>query len=75
MREDDGDRQPQVPEAEKVCPISMGGPEIRFCRQDCKAYRNYRNRDGDTIWVCVFVSSINQISMSMKDRPGGGKSR
>jgi hypothetical protein len=69
------DGQPQVSEAEKVCPFSMAGAEIRFCRQDCKAYRYYKNRDGDTLWVCVFVSSLNQISLSMKDTPRGGKSR
>jgi hypothetical protein len=71
MSDDRDDNQATRPE-DMVCAISMMSPEVRVCRSDCRAFRTYKTRDGEVNSVCVFVSSLNQISMAMS---GKGRSK
>lgn len=82
MSNDEG----KIRDEELVCWVSMGASDVidkegavstgvKLCRPDCRAYRTWRDKNnGDLHTSCVFVSSINQISMvlnSKKGKPGG----
>lgn len=64
MSDDNDGQSSKISPEDMICPFSMAAVEPKFCRQDCKAMRQYQKND-ETQWICIFVSGINQISRAI----------